>query len=104
MEVTKSMRLFAVLTVICLLLFFVFHAIFIVFDYAYYNPDSGAFIKLTETMNETLNPVYRNITYNQSVMFRQAFGIGRFAVLGLCLVFFVIGVVDGVQAYERKRS
>ena len=96
------MKIFAVLSVTCLLLFFVFHVIFIVFDYAYYNPDSGAFIQLTETMNETLNPEYRNITYNQSVMFRQAFGIGRFVILGLCLTFFVIGVVDGITTYKRK--
>ena len=82
----------ACVTLVCLA--GIFHMLFIMFDYAYYNPDSGVFIKLPKVMNNTMTPEYQNITHNQSVMFRQAFGMGRFAVIGLCLVTFLIGIFN----------
>ena len=98
------MRMFAVLAITCLSLFFLFHSIFIMFDYAYYNPDSGALLTLSETMNETLTPAYQNLCWNQSVMFRQAFGVGRFIVLGFCVLFFIVDVADWTISYRKQKG
>ena len=107
------MRNFAILTIAFLLLFFIFHGLFITFDYVYYNPDSGALHKLTEVFNETLsntsyealgNQSYQDICYNQSKMFRQAFNLGRFFVLGLTIVFFVLSVNEGISEHRQKKS
>jgi len=89
----------ACITLVCLA--GIFHMLFIMFDYAYYNPDSGAFIMLPEVMNETMTPEYQNITYNQTIMYREAFGMGRFAVMGLCVVTFFIGIFD---TYAIRRN
>lgn len=98
------MRLvFPLMTIAFVLIALVFHGLFIMYDYAYYNPDSGGLLKVAEVFNETLNDEYRNLTWNQTMMFRQAFGMGRFIVMGLSLLFLVISVLD-VVGYEPGKK
>jgi len=88
------MRLFAVLAVMMICFAGIFHMMFIMFDYVYYHPDNGVFTLLPERMNETMSANYSNAAWNNTVMLRQAFGVGRFAVLGLAVVFFIVGIAD----------
>jgi hypothetical protein len=70
------------------------------FDYAYFHPDNGVFPQLSSTMNETMSNEYQNSSYNNSMMLKQAFGVGRFVVLGLSIVFFILSIVD-FAVYRR---
>ena len=88
------MRGFVFVAIIMVTFAFVFHMIFIMFDYAYYHPENGIFNMMPERFNETLNTQYQNSAYNQTVMLRQAFGMGRFLVLGIGVVCGIISVVD----------
>ena len=88
------MRLFAVFTIMFVCIAAIFHFMFIMFDYAYYNPDSGALIKMTEAFNETLSTKYQNDLWNQTVMLREAFGYGRFGFFASGLIIFAVGVFD----------
>lgn len=96
------MRAFALAAITLVILTGFFHIMFIMFDYAYYNPDNGVFTILPEKMNETMNPIYQNITWNQTMMFREAFGVGRFVTLALGVVMFVIGAMDYVVTDRRN--
>ena len=81
---------------------FVLHVGFIMFDYGFHNPDSGAFIKLRNVANETIsNETWRNDANSQGNMLRQAFGIGRVICIGLCVLCFIIAVLDRPSAGGR---
>lgn len=81
---------YAVLAILMIILAGTFHILFIMFDNAYNNPDTGAFTKLTEVMNKTLNDEYRDRTYNNTLMYKEFFGIGRVITIALAPVLFAI--------------
>lgn len=88
-------KLFMVLAVLFALIGFTLHISFIMYDYAFHNPSSGAFVKLRDIANETIvNETWRDNTNAQADMLRQAFGIGRVVCMGLCILLFVIAVLD----------
>lgn len=91
---------FLVAAIILVLLAGTFHVLFIVYDYAYNNPDSGGFILAQEALNDSLNPYYRNWVNNRTIMMRQFFGIGRVILLALCIVMFVAEVFT--RAISKK--
>jgi len=70
---------------------------FIMFDYAYYNDDTGVFNMMPSRLNETMNAEYQSQAWNQTVMLREAFGMGRFLVLGIGIICGIISVVDYVS-------
>jgi len=88
------MKLILFLGIALLLLFFIFHALFVMFDYAYNNPDSGAFTQLRDRFNDTMTTEYRDAAYNRSQTYLQFFSLGRFVFLGTCLGCFVIAALD----------
>ena len=63
-----------------------FHILFVMFDYGFNNPDSGAFTALEEQMNETLTGEYRNAAYERNVMMREFFGVGRVIIVLICVI------------------
>lgn len=84
-----------VLAVMLAIIGFGLHVSFIMFDYAFHNPDSGAFIKLRNVANNTIdNTSWRDNTNDQGNMLRDAFGIGRVICIGLCVLCFIIAVLD----------
>ena len=89
---------YAVLAIVMVFMAGIFHVMFIMFDYGFNDPDVGAFRKLPEIMNDSLSPTYQNWTYNQSMLARQFFGVGRFICIALCPILFVI------EAVTRKPS
>ena len=72
----------------------VFHIMFTVFDYGFNNPDTGAFTRLEEYMNETLTGDYQDTAYARNEMARQFFGIGRFVILAICFGLIVYLLVE----------
>jgi len=96
------MRLFALMAILLITFAALFHMLFIMFDYAYYHPDDGVFTLLPERMNETMNSDYQNSTWNQTIMLRQAFGVGRFITLGLAVTMFVLSAADYVTLGRKK--
>lgn len=86
------MNKFFILAVIMVLLAGIFHMVFIVFDYGFHNSESGAFNLLRENLNNSMDSDWRNKTYNNSLMLREAFGYGRVICIILCPACFVIGV------------
>lgn len=73
------------------------HILFVMYDYAYNDPNDGAFIKLRESLNGSMNWEMRNKTYNNSRVVVQMFGIGRFLILAMAVVCFAI------EAFSRQR-
>lgn len=88
------MKLIMFLGIALLLLFFIFHGLFVMFDYAYNNPDSGAFTLLREQFNETMNAEQRDIAYDRSQLYMDFFSLGRVAFLATCIGCFVIAALD----------
>jgi len=72
----------------------IFHVLFIMFDYAFHDPDEGAFMKLRDVANETIsNETWKERTLDTSNNLRQFFGIARVICIILCPVMFLIAVV-----------
>ena len=78
---------FAVIAVVMVVMAGVFHMMFIMFDYGFFNPDTGGFVQLSDKLNESMLPEYRNQAYNQSQLFKWFFGMGRVICIVLCPVF-----------------
>ena len=88
---------FVVLAIMLALLAGFFHVMFIMFDNAWYSESSGAIPKIADVFNDTLSSDNRNSTWNQTVMFRDAFGIGRV----ICIV--LVPVCIGMEAIDKPR-
>ena len=90
---------YVVLAILLVCLAGVFHILFIMFDYGFNNPVSGAFTKLQENFNETVenDPNWTGWYDDHQNFYLQFFGIGRFCLIGLALVFFA------VEAISRSR-
>ena len=85
-------RKFVIMVVIMATLTGVMHMLFIMFDYAFHNPTSGAMPAISDAFNDSglLRPEYQNDSINQTRMFRDGFGIGRFVCIGLIPVCSII--------------
>lgn len=88
---------FVILAVVMVLMAGVLHMVFIGFDYAFFNPDSGGLLQLSDKLNDSLNVETRNRAWNQSQMFRQGFGIGRVICLAL------VPVLVGIEVFSKPR-
>jgi len=71
-----------------------FHILFVMFDYSFNNPDTGAFTRLGEIANESLTGDHRTQYNDNSVMLGQFFGLGRIILIGVCLIFLAVGALD----------
>lgn len=89
---------FVVIAVVMVVMAGFLHMMFIMYDYALHNPDSGMLTKLRESMNETLNTEARNRAINQTQMYREGFGWGRVICIGLALV------IGPIELFKRPRS
>ena len=67
---------------------------FIMFDNAWYSETSGVIPKIADVFNNTLSSDKRNDTWNQTIMFRDAFGLGRVICIVLVPVCVAIEAVD----------
>lgn len=88
------MKMYPIIVALLVLMAFIFHVFFIMIDYAWYDTDTGAFSRLRETMNETLNTEYQAQAEEQHTMLKQGFGIARVICIGLipvCTVIVVLG-------------
>ena len=82
---------FAVMAVILVAMFGVFHVLFITMDYVFNDPTEGTFTRMQDRLNETWNIQTQNSVQNMSVMLKTFFGYGRVAVLVMIpIVFFVM--------------
>jgi hypothetical protein len=88
----------AVMAILMVLLAGVFHVLFIVFDNVYYNDDNGVFHLLPESLNGSLSHSGQMHAYNQTKMFREAFGWGRV----ICLIL-VPGLIV-IEALDRPKE
>lgn len=91
---------FVVLVIIMVLMAGVFHLLFIGYDYAFHNPDSGFVPLLSEAANKTMNAEYRSAAQNRSDMLKDAFGISRVICIGLIPVAFVIRATQKPRGEE----
>ena len=87
---------FVVLAIGMVVIAGIFHMLFIMFDYGYNNPDTGAFSRMVEELNETMSPYYRNWMWNNTLMYREFFGIGRFICMALC------PILIGVEIFSKR--
>jgi len=71
-----------------------FHILFVMFDYGFNNPESGAFAALEEQMNETLTGDYKDNAYERTVMLREFFGIGRVVIVAVCVIIIAFILFD----------
>ena len=94
-------RTFLVFGVMMVMFAGIFHIMFIMYDYGFNNPDSGAFTQLRERLNESMNGSWQTDAYNKSVQLQQFFGIGRVICIGLAPVMFVIAVAGRKNTYEE---
>lgn len=85
---------FAVLGIMLVLITGLLHIMFIMFDYGFNDSDRGAFVKLSEKMNNTLDSDTQQSTYEKATELQEFFGIGRFITLGLGLVMFAVEVLN----------
>lgn len=88
---------FIVFAVIMVVMAGIFHMLFIGFDYAFYNDDSGAFVLLKEASEGNMNEAARNSADNLTGMFRTAFGICRVICIALVPFAFVINTTSKTQ-------
>jgi len=91
------MNKFAMAAIICVLMAGLFHMIFIMYDYAFWDDEDGAFFKLSDKLNESMDVAHQQAAYDQGVMFRQGFGICRVLCIGMCIVFFVAAALNRQQ-------
>lgn len=87
------MRIYVVAIIMMVLFTGIFHMLFIMFDYGFHNPDSGAMTQLGEKFNETLSPSMASSRYNNTKMLRQSFGISRFICIGSIPVICVVAIL-----------
>ena len=80
---------FAVGAIICCLMFGTLFMTYIMFDYAFWHDEHGAFYKLSDALNNSMDATRQQDAFEQGQMFRQGMGIGMVINLGLCIVFFV---------------
>ena len=86
-------RKFAVLIVAMVLMTGIFHMIFIMYDWGFHNPDSGVFTILDEHANDTItNETFKNSYDNNTNMFQDFFGYGRFFLLAVTVIVCVVGI------------
>jgi hypothetical protein len=83
------MNKFAIAAVMCVLFAGMFHMIFIMYDYAFWHDEDGAFYKLSDRLNESLDATRQQDAFEQGQMFRQGFGICRVICIGMCIVFLI---------------
>lgn len=88
---------FAILGVAMVLLFIVFHFLFIMFDFAYNNPDNGAFTLMDDKIAPHMLQAPSGYT-NKPAELAQFFGLGRFIVLAMIIICFIAEVLS------RRRS
>jgi len=88
------MKGYVVFVIMMVLLAGIFHFLFIGFDYVFHNSDSGAFVLLSDAVNDSLNAETRNDTQNTSDMLRAAFGISRVICIGLIPISFIIYAIQ----------
>jgi hypothetical protein len=93
---------YAILGVLMILFALIFHMMFIMFDYAFFDPDVGGLTRLREEMNESMLTEQRNQAYNNSVMLRQGFGLGRVICIALCPILFVIEALSRPKIQRKK--
>lgn len=84
----------AVMAILMILLAGFFHMMFIMFDNIYYNPDNGIFHQLPESFNGSLNNSNQHKLYNDTLVFREAFGWGRVICLILIPGLIIIEAID----------
>ena len=87
--------------IVLVMLVGVFHILFIAFDYGFNNPDTGAMTRIKEISNETLTGDYRDSANDNYAMLTQFFGIGRFAILVIGIIGFVVCVLAGRKEPEN---
>lgn len=95
------MRMYALLTIVFVTTAFVLHMSYIMYDYGFYNPDSGALYEFTDALNETMNTKTQSAAWNNTQMLKEAFGLCRFGTLAVGLTIYVIGVID---EHRKKES
>jgi len=88
---------YAVLAIVMVCIAGMCHMMFIMFDYGFFDTESGGLHKLQETLNNSLNDQYRNSTYNTTIMLKNGFGWGRVICIGLAPVLFA------VEAFNRSK-
>jgi len=90
------MKMFVAMAIILVVLAGIFHMLFIMFDYGFFNPDSGAFNLLRENLNNSLNDTLIKPQMQAHFnMYREAFGIGRIICIGFIPVAFIVQVIAG---------
>ena len=91
------MNKFAMAAIICVLMAGTFHMIFIMFDYAFWDDEHGAFYKLSDSLNESMDATHQQDAFKQGQMFKQGFGICRVICIGMCIVFLVAAGLSSKQ-------
>lgn len=83
-----------VLAVIMVTLAGFFHIMFIMYDNLWYDNESGVMPKLSGILNESMTSDTQNRTWNWTVVFHDAFGLGRVICIGLTIGFAVLEAFD----------
>ena len=81
---------FAIIAIILVLFVLIFHSLFVLYDYGFNNPDSGAFTMLEDKLEDRMPESYRD--KNEELL--QFFGVGRFIVLAIALACFALEIID----------
>jgi len=87
---------FAIVGIAMVLLFVVFHFLFIMIDYGYNNPDSGAFSLIDDKLQPYMDKAPSEYK-NKPAELLQFFGLGRFVILAMILVCFA------AEAFTRSK-
>jgi len=84
---------FAVIIVAFVILAGTFHIMFTLFDYFYYDNETGVIPRMADILNNSLDTPTQNNAWNNTLMLRQAFGIGRFLWFGMAIFCTVVAVL-----------
>lgn len=89
-------KIWVVIIVILCVMAFMFHWLFIMFDYAFHDPDQGGFNKLRDAGNDSIkNDFFKNQTNNQSNFLREFFGYARVICIGVIFLVAGIAILEG---------
>lgn len=89
---------FAIIAIVMIVLAGFFHVMFVIMDYGYNNPETGAFRRVQNALNDTLSDSYASWVNNGTMKMRQFFGIGRVVVVGVCIL------ACSLEILERRRE
>lgn len=91
---------FVVLGVMLVMVAGLFHMMFIMYDYLYYDADHGAINMIADIFNDTLLPAYQSRAWNATVLQYEAFGMARFLFIGVAIACFAIEIWKRPQMEE----